>query len=296
MKHTLCTKLDAQVIQANLNFWEALGGKIVTFDNATCMVADLPFPDSNKIFIKNSGILSQKKVDDLIGFFEEKNMAHIWLIPKSNKDAVIEKYLHVHGFSPATHMPSMIRDSNRIESKMSAIQVVNIRAFDELALVNSIWQKSFCISDEASIKHLELLQNCYKSSKDAVRFYLAYRNNAAVGTGWLFLDKECAGIYNIATLPEARKQGVAESVMQKLVVEALHFGYNTICLSALPEAQSIYKRLGFYTVGEYWMYKRKWPELESNQRHKDFQSSALPTELSGQKLYCKNFVKKDTSF
>ena len=26
-----------------------------------------------------------------------------------------------------------------------------------------------------------------------------------------------------------------------------------------------------------------WPELESNQRHKDFQSSALPTELSGHK-------------
>ena len=28
--------------------------------------------------------------------------------------------------------------------------------------------------------------------------------------------------------------------------------------------------------------KKGWPELESNQRHKDFQSSALPTELSGQ--------------
>ena len=28
--------------------------------------------------------------------------------------------------------------------------------------------------------------------------------------------------------------------------------------------------------------KENWPELESNQRHKDFQSSALPTELSGQ--------------
>ncbi len=25
-----------------------------------------------------------------------------------------------------------------------------------------------------------------------------------------------------------------------------------------------------------------WPEQESNQRHKDFQSFALPTELSGQ--------------
>ena len=27
-----------------------------------------------------------------------------------------------------------------------------------------------------------------------------------------------------------------------------------------------------------------WPDQESNQGHKDFQSSALPTELSGQKL------------
>lgn len=27
---------------------------------------------------------------------------------------------------------------------------------------------------------------------------------------------------------------------------------------------------------------RKWPEQELNQRHKDFQSFALPTELSGQ--------------
>ena len=28
----------------------------------------------------------------------------------------------------------------------------------------------------------------------------------------------------------------------------------------------------------------KWPRAESNHRHKDFQSSALPTELQGQKV------------
>ena len=27
--------------------------------------------------------------------------------------------------------------------------------------------------------------------------------------------------------------------------------------------------------------KKWWPEVESNHRHEDFQSSALPTELSG---------------
>ena len=29
-----------------------------------------------------------------------------------------------------------------------------------------------------------------------------------------------------------------------------------------------------------WL-NRQWPEAESNRRHEDFQSSALPTELSG---------------
>ena len=37
--------------------------------------------------------------------------------------------------------------------------------------------------------------------------------------------------------------------------------------------------------------EKGWPELESNQRHKDFQSSALPTELSSH--YEKGQILKD---
>ena len=36
--------------------------------------------------------------------------------------------------------------------------------------------------------------------------------------------------------------------------------------------------------------KKWWPETESDRRHKDFQSSALPTELSGHK---KNYARKN---
>ena len=52
------------------------------------------------------------------------------------------------------------------------------------------------------------------------------------------------------------------------------------------EARTRYLHLG--KVALYQMsYARIWcPEPESNQRHVDFQSTALPTELSGQIFFC----------
>jgi hypothetical protein len=48
---------------------------------------------------------------------------------------------------------------------------------------------------------------------------------------------------------------------------------------------SIFRRKPYYGFLSIQFFGQKiWPELESNQRHKDFQSSALPTELSGQKI------------
>ncbi len=41
------------------------------------------------------------------------------------------------------------------------------------------------------------------------------------------------------------------------------------------------RRKQSYLLPFWQFFGKKWPELESNQRHKDFQSSALPTELSG---------------
>lgn len=41
-----------------------------------------------------------------------------------------------------------------------------------------------------------------------------------------------------------------------------------------PKSLRVLNRVGKWLISQ-------WPEAESNRRHKDFQSSALPTELSG---------------
>ena len=67
-----------------------------------------------------------------------------------------------------------------------------------------------------------------------------------------------------------------------------------IYFGAGNEARTRYLHLG--KVALYQMsYARKWcPEPESNQRHVDFQSTALPTELSGQ-MATRNGLEPSTS-
>ena len=49
------------------------------------------------------------------------------------------------------------------------------------------------------------------------------------------------------------------------------------------------RELRILKVSQNWLVKR-WPGTESNCRHEDFQSSALPTELPGHKFEKSNIA------
>ena len=61
--------------------------------------------------------------------------------------------------------------------------------------------------------------------------------------------------------------------------------FNELASFAIPSESLENKLTGSWLLFWQTFSKKTWPELESNQRHKDFQSSALPTELSGQNGY-----------
>ena len=82
-----------------------------------------------------------------------------------------------------------------------------------------------------------------------------------------------------------RNTSILYAVLSKKSTLILNFDAHTFVWAssgAGNEARTRYLHLG--KVALYQMsYARRWcPEPESNQRHVDFQSTALPTELSGQ--------------
>jgi len=55
-------------------------------------------------------------------------------------------------------------------------------------------------------------------------------------------------IMNMYTLPAWRRQGLAATILQKLLELAAQRGYRRVSLHALPGAQTIYTRAGFEAV------------------------------------------------
>lgn len=78
-----------------------------------------------------------------------------------------------------------------------------------------------------------------------LRRYLARLGGTPVASATLFLGGGAAGIYNVATLPEARGRGIATAVTLAALREARAQGETVGVLHASDMAYAVYRRMGF---------------------------------------------------
>lgn len=87
-----------------------------------------------------------------------------------------------------------------------------------------------------------------------VTHYIGYLADAPVATAMLFCSHRIAGVFNVGTIPAARRRGIGAALTRRAVADGLAVGCVASALQASEMGLSMYLRLGYRQVGTYTVW------------------------------------------
>lgn len=94
--------------------------------------------------------------------------------------------------------------------------------------------------------------------EDAVITYGAQHDSAIASVAMAHDVGTDTAVWFVATLPDAQRNGLANQVLKRLLLDARERGQRTASLQASPKGRPLYERLGFSTVGELHLYEERF--------------------------------------
>lgn len=89
-----------------------------------------------------------------------------------------------------------------------------------------------------------------------IEFYVGYVEGRPVAGSVLFLSHDVAGVYNVATVPAQRGQGIGEAMTWHAIRRGAERGALFASLQASEMGKPIYERMGFRTTASYRTFHR----------------------------------------
>ena len=229
--------------------------------NPFCYASGLPFPVCNGVIqAKFSEDEADQKIAETLDYFKTREFPMIWFVWPSSKPANLGERLLAQGLVKLEEDTGMEADLTALSDEDVAISGLEIRQVaNEPALKE--WVATFLQGYELPDFLYEFTYKGFIEigfdQAGATHHFLAYLDGQPVATASLFLAEGIAAIYNVATLKEARGQGIGRAITRAAMLLGRDKGYKVAVLESTEMGHNVYRKLGFNDnckIGQYmWM-------------------------------------------
>ena len=242
-------------IEANLFSWIPLFGAIweAREDDPPGVkrsLSDIPMSLLNSIMdaqLKPEDV--ETTIQYIIADAERRKVPALWWVGPSTRPADLAAHLLDAGFvvdEDGLGMAVILADLNESLPSPAGLSIQPAR--DEASWLE--WCRTMALGFEVPAARVDFAVSSWsfllsRVNPETTVAYLAYLDGKPVATSLLLLGGGVAGIFSVATVPEARRKGVGAQVTLQPLLDARSKGYRVGVLEASEMGCSVYRSLGF---------------------------------------------------
>jgi N-acetylglutamate synthase-like GNAT family acetyltransferase len=240
---------------------------ILDYVNYKGLISDVPHPILNSIIeaqLKTESIKSD--IENIIAPFKKNHSPVFWYIWPTSKPTNLSEHLLAYGFEHSHDSPGMLANLSDLPKDLTipdGARMERVSNEDKLKEWMEPFKAGYQFPDMFNNFFYSLLKDFGYAEDLPIQNYLAYFNDEPVACVTLYLGKNnVAGIWNVATSPEARGKGIGTAITWKGCFEAFQKGYQHAILLSSEMGYNVYKRLGFEEYCKVGYYLWQPPDTE----------------------------------
>jgi GNAT superfamily N-acetyltransferase len=242
----------ATAVEANLLEWFEYIGRAASVElyaspSVSWFVTGIPHPFLNGVFRTRlaSGAVDEA-IEQVLAHFKSRKMPFMWWTGPAAQPSDLGKDLGAHGLDYIERFPGMAADLLALNDGLpTPSELIIVPVGDEERLAQ--WVKAVRIGYQLPDSSESTLFDAFADLGFSLplRSYVGLLNGQPVAASQVFLGAGVAGIYCVATVPQARRKGIGTAVTLAPLREAREMGYRISILHPSKMGAGVYRQLGF---------------------------------------------------
>jgi GNAT superfamily N-acetyltransferase len=245
----LLAALETNMVEFYMAWGRTPQGELWEDSDLIRVITGLPFALLNGIFrARLAPGTVDATIEATIAYLASRRVPALWWTGPGTQPPELGRHLEGHGFVDAGDVPGMAVDLLALQEDHPRPPGLTIERVEDVETLRT-WARvawvgtGFPETNQDEFADLEI--GCGMAPHRSRYRYLGFQNGVPVATSAMVLHAGVAGIFAVATLPQARRQGLGTALTLAPLRDARQMGYRVGTLQASKMGFPVYRQLGF---------------------------------------------------